>query len=221
MPVGQDPAQVGLGRPHALHRLGNTDDGDILLGCPAGNDLGNGAFGGNGPSQGVGTPPGADNPEEGEHLGVGQRPADHPVELVGRQAVEGRGHSHHQVAASEDLPLAQRPVGAEDPVGEGGEFGLGQPVPQRTPGRRGGFDPGGELVDGEAGLGQLAPPAGQQVGHRGVALGLACLPGGDVAGPVARIAVLGHLGVDLCRPLGVDLKGFVGDPGDGPVAESP
>src|SRR5205814_4551086 len=43
--------------------------------------------------------------------------------------------------------------------------------------------------------------------------------GGDVAGPVARIAPLGDGGVDLGGPFGVHVEDLVGDPGDAPVAE--
>jgi hypothetical protein len=53
-----------------------------------------------------------------------------------------------------------------------------------------------------------------------VALGRPVVPGHDVAGPVAGEAPALGLGGDLRRPLGVDLHGFLGDAGDGPLAQA-
>ncbi len=80
-------------------------------------------------------------------------------------------------------------------------------------------DGGDQVGNGPADLGQFLMPAGHQLPDRGVALDLTGVAGGDVAGPVARIAPLRDGGVDLGGPLGVHLEDLVGDPGDAPVAE--
>lgn len=78
-----------------------------------------------------------------------------------------------------------------------------------------------QLLGRVAGLGQLGPPARQQLIDGGVALDVAGPMCGHLTGPIARVARLLHGFVDLDRALGVQLLHDAGNAGDGPMAELP
>src|SRR5205823_14413174 len=81
------------------------------------------------------------------------------------------------------------------------------------------FDRGDQHGNRPANLGELVVPAGHQLADRDVALDGPGVPGGDVAGPIARLVPSLDRLADLSRPLGVDLEDIVGDPDDAPMTQ--
>ena len=199
--------------------MGGRHGGCAQGGGPLGDDLGDGGLDGQDGGGGVGLLAGAADPKERDGLGCGQDPANDRGQFFERLAEQARRDVDDDVGGGEDLLRREAAFRAEHLPGDAQNLPFGE----RTGNLgllSGEVDGGDQVGYGPADLGQFLVPAGHQLPDGGVALDVAGVAGGDVAGPVARIAPFCDGGVDLGGPFGVHVEYLVGNSGNAPVAES-
>jgi hypothetical protein len=209
-----------LGRNGSPHRLRS----DRCSGCAlrqAGCDRLHGLLGREHRGRSPRSAPGSGLADERNRLGMLEDASDDTIQLLGLEAIEGRGGSANDVSPRERLAFGQWTAGADQLADAFGSLVLRQEAERLVLAV---LDDAEALVHPPgrpADLVQLVEPPHEQGLGRLFDLRVSTVSSGDPSGPVGRESDRFELLLDFRRALGEQLGDRRGDPGDGPVVELP